>query len=75
MTEIIILFICLFCAYLAVGYTGVLLLEAEDDTFLAIIFTLFWPVVWTLIISFCVIFSFIFTFISRSGIDKNISKR
>ncbi len=66
MTELIILFICLFCVYLAVGYTGVLLLEAEDDTIFTIIFTLFWPIIWTFIIIFCIIF----TFIGRSSIKK-----
>ena len=72
MAGIIILSICLFCVYLAIGYASVLLVEAEDDTFFTIIFTLFWPIVWTLIISFYVVFRFIFTFISRSGIEKKI---
>ena len=66
MTELIILFICLFCVYLAVGYTGVLLLEAEDDTIFTIIFTLFWPIIWTFIIIFCILF----TFIGWSSIKK-----
>lgn len=63
-----IIFICLFCVYLAIGYASVLLLGAEDVTFDAIILTLFWPVVWSLIISFYVVF----TFIGRSGIEKKI---
>ena len=72
MTWTIILFICLFCVYLAIGYASVLVVEGEDDIFFAILFTLSWPIVWTLIISFYVVFTFIFTFISRSGIEKNI---
>lgn len=72
MTGIIILSICLFCVYLAIGYASVLLVEAEDDTFFAILFTLSWPIVWALIISFYVVFRFIFTFISRSVIEKKI---
>lgn len=72
MTGIIILSICLFCVYLAIGYASVLIIEAEDDTFFAILFTLSWPIVWALIISFYVVFRFIFTFINRSGIEKKI---
>lgn len=72
MTGAIILFICLFCVYLAIGYTSVILTEAEDDTIAAIIFTLFWPVIWPVIITFYIVFTFIFTLISRSGIEKTI---
>lgn len=72
MTGTIILFICLFCVYLAIGYASVLITEAEDDIFFTILFTLFWPVVWVLMISFYVVFTFIFTFIGRSGIEKKI---
>lgn len=74
MIALIILYILVFCVYLAIGYASVLYVGAEDDIFFAILFTLSWPVVWTLIISFYVVFTFIFTFISRSGIEKNISK-
>ena len=56
----VILYICLFCIYLSVGYTSVLILEAEDDTIFTIIFiTLSWPVIWTFIIVFCILFTFI----------------
>ena len=76
MVGLIILFICLFCIYLAIGYTSALLAEAEDDTLFTILFTLCWPIVWPVIITFYIVFTSIFTFISRSGInEKYVSKR
>lgn len=65
----IIFIICLFCVYLAIGYTSVLLIEAEDDKLATIFFMMFWPVIWIVIIIF-LIFSIVFTFIGRSSIKK-----
>lgn len=68
MGVLIVFFICLFCVYLAIGYTSALLIGAEDDTHVTIIFTLFWPAIWTFLIIFCIVF----TFIGRSSIKKII---
>lgn len=45
MGVLIVFFICLLCVYLAIGYTSALLIGAEDDTHVTIIFTLFWPII------------------------------
>lgn len=67
MGVLIVFFICLLCVYLAIGYTSSILIGAEDDTHVTIIFTLFWPVIWTFLILFCIVF----TFIGRSSIKNN----
>ena len=41
MGVLIVFFICLLCVYLAIGYTSSILIGAEDDTHVTIIFTLF----------------------------------
>lgn len=59
MVGMILFLICLFCVYLAVGYTSALLIEAEDDAITTIFLMAFWPVVWIVIIIFCIVFAFI----------------
>jgi hypothetical protein len=68
MLGMILFLICLFCAYLAVGYTSALLIEAEDDTITTIFLMAFWPVVWIVIIIFCIVYAFIE--VGRNSIKK-----
>jgi hypothetical protein len=56
MTGVIVLFICLLCIYLVVGYIFALLAEVDDDITTTIIITLFWPFVWTFLIICYIVF-------------------
>lgn len=64
MTGVFVLFICLLCAYLVIGYIFALLAETDGVT-TTIIFTLFWPFIWTFLIICYIVFVFIGTRILR----------
>jgi hypothetical protein len=64
MTGVIVLFICLLCIYLVVGYIFALLAEVDDNTTITII-TLFWPFIWTFLIICYIVFVFVGTIIIK----------
>lgn len=65
MTGVIVLFICLLCIYLVVGYIFALLAKVDNDITTTIIITLFWPFIWTFLIICYIVFVFIGTGILR----------